>query len=450
MSSEAKLNVMLEELKQFDFVQFTMPDIHGIPRGRLVPAPMLDDACRQGVGVFSGTQCLGPQTQCPVQLKEFNNFPNGTMRPLPDTVRPLAWSSAPKRRIGHVMCELDLKEQGVSESCTRYVAQQQVQRLAEKGLRIKSAFEIEFDVLKTETMEPLGGETIPYANLDLMDHHLDLFTDMLNSLRDSGVHVEYFFPEYQGGQYEITLQPQWGVATADDAFVSRYGVRAFCHRHSLTATFMALPFSHFHSAGFHFNHSLWSKDGQNVLHEASDPDRLSPTARHWIAGLLHHAPALTALCCPTVNCYHRLDVGFAPGKIYWNVDDRLCAIRAKSSNGNVFLENRIPSSACNPYITLAATIAAGLDGVERKLECPKPGTPNDGEPVKQLPGTLEEALDCLEKDTVLTEALGNTVVKYFITLKRDFELQHFKKIITNDMGTAQRVDKEREYYMTVI
>ncbi|XP_076440692.1 glutamine synthetase-like [Babylonia areolata] len=438
---------MEEELKQFDFVQFAMCDVHGTPRGKLIPREMLSQACRDGVGIFSGTQYLGFNAEPALSVKAFQNFPNGIMRPLAGTVRPLEWCSAPKRRIGAVLCQLELGEMEKFEECPRQVAQRQVDRLAKKGFKLKSAYECEFDVVRRDNQEPLGDcPVIPYGNLDLMDRNLDLLTDMLNVLRASGVRLEYFFPEYQAGQYEASMQPQWGVGSADDAFMFRYGVRSYCYRQGLQATFMPIPYPNFCSAGLHFNHSLWSQDGHNVFHDPTDPLKLSTTARHWIAGLLEHAPALTALCCPTLNCYRRLGRGFAPGPIYWNIDDRLCTFRAKITGGNVYLENRVPSSAGNPYLVLAATIAAGLDGVHRQLAWPSPGCPESQEEVRRLPGSLADALEALEKDEVLIEALGGKVVEYFLAVKQDIEIKHFQAFTADDVELV----KQREYYMAVM
>ena len=116
-----------------------------------------------------------------------------------------------------------------------------------------------------------------------------------------------------------------------------------------------------------------------------------------------------------------------------------------------FASFRIPSSACNPYLALAATIAAGLDGVERQLECPAPGPPGEGQgAVPALPKTLSEALDRLEEDSVLTEAVGSKLVSYFLFLKREFEVKHFRQVVSEEMGAAETATKEREFYMPLL
>jgi glutamine synthetase len=241
------------------------------------------------------------------------------------------------------------------------------------------------------------------------------------------------------------------LESPDAVYLARYAIRAFSRRRGYEATFMARPTFRDFASGFHLNHSLWDSNGRDVFFDSADPQKLSVFAKHWIAGLVHHTPALCALFSPTVNCYHRFASGLAPSTVYWNFDDRLSAYRAKTSQTGAYLENRLPSSACNPYITFAATIAAGLDGVERKLECPAPGRPEEGAiGVPVIPKTLGEALDWLEKDTALVEALGGKMVEYFAALKREFEIKHFKNNTSTDMSKAEVIDIERKYYMPFI
>ncbi|KAK7501230.1 hypothetical protein BaRGS_00007715 [Batillaria attramentaria] len=436
------------ELSKFDFVQFTIPDINGIPKGRLVPADMISQACRDGVGAYIGTGWFGVRAELPSMIPEYAMFSSGYLHPLPSTCRPLAWCSAPNRRIGHVMCQMKVKGE-ILEACPRRAAQRQLDRLHKMGLKMKSAFEMEFMVFDSKTMEPLGGKVFPYANMEILDRNLEFYTDMHRVLLESGVSMEYLFPEYEPGQFEVSMKPVFGLESVDNAFLFRYGVRAFSNRRGYTTTFMGRPFYDYNTSGLHFNHSLWTKDDQDVFFDASDPLKLSGLARHWIAGLLEHAPAIAALACPTVNCYHRLHEGFAPGKIYWNEDDRLCTFRAKTSQTGAYLENRIPSSACNPYLVLAATIAAGLDGVERKLACPPPGPSGKSEP-NGLPRSLGEALDFLEKDVALKSSLGSKLIEDYIAIKREFEVKQIESCTSGDMSKAERIVKEREYYMPMM
>ena len=228
------------------------------------------------------------------------------------------------------------------------------------GMTISSAFEMEFKVYEGGNPDkPLGLNRLQYTNLELLDYDLELMLDLMDSLRDSEIPVELFNNEYDRGQYEITMQPRPGLESPDSVFLSKYAIRSFLRRRGHEATFMARPTYIDYASGFHFNHSIWDTDGKDVFFDENDSKHFSSFARHWVAGLMKHTPALTALYCPTVNCYHRFSSGLAPNKVYWNFDDRLCTYRAKSSATGAYLENRLPSSACNPHLVLAATIAAG-------------------------------------------------------------------------------------------
>ena len=191
---------------------------------------------------------------------------------------------------------------------------------------------------------------------------------------------------------------------------------------------------------FHLNLSLWQttpngKEG-NVFYDSKDPKRMSETCKQFLSGLIKHSKALTAIFCPTVNCYRRLENFLNPTFIDWNFDDRLVSYRVKTGKSTCYLENRIPSSCCNPYLTTAATIVAGLDGIKNKLQlCP----PNQTHPSKyiekefkdkqcDLPSSLEEALCELEKCEVLREGLGGELVDWFVKMKRCADLEAFKNV----------------------
>ncbi|KAK7100788.1 hypothetical protein V1264_023670 [Littorina saxatilis] len=439
------------DVTKFDYLQCSIPDIHGVPRGRVVPRHLIPRVLRDGFGLFQGIGNFGMNMEIPYDIEEYasTHYANGIIMPLPDTAFEMKWSSTPKRRIGHAISSLLFSNGEQDPVCSRHTAQRQIDRLKKMGMKIKSAYEMEFMVFESEdASKPMGGGKKQYGNMELLDENLDFFLDLMDTLRDSGLPVEFFNNEFDEGQYEITMEPRTGIEAADAVFLARYGIRAFSRRRGYNSTFMARPAYPQNANGFHLNHSLWTKDGKDVFFDEADPQRLSVFARQWIAGLLHHTPGLCALFSPTVNCYQRFSSGLAPNTVYWNIDDRTCTFRAKTSSTGAYLENRLPSSACNPYLTLSATIAAGLDGVERKLECPQPGPPKEGEkagPV--IPKTLDEALDCLNKDTVLKEAVGAKVVDYFTLLKRQFEIKHFENNATPDMSKAERIEIERKYYM---
>ena len=401
---------------------------------------------------------FGMNMEIPWGIEEYvkSHYANGIIMPIAGTAREMKWSSTPQRTVGHALCTLHFSNGEPDPVCTRHTALRQIARLDRMGLRVKSAYEMEFMLFEQgDASRPMGHGRKQYGNMELLSEDLPFFLDLMDTLRQSRIPVEFFNNEFELGQYEITMEPSYGIDSPDAVFLARYGIRAFSRSRGYEATFMARPAYPQAANGFHLNHSLWTEDGRDVFFDASDPAKLSPFARHWIAGLLQHTPALCAIVCPTVNCYQRFSAGLAPSTVYWNLDDRTCTFRAKTSSTGAYLENRLPSSACNPYLGLAATIAAGLDGVERQLECPAPGPPGEGQGAGQgavpaLPKTLSEALDRLEEDSVLTEAVGSKLVSYFLFLKREFEVKHFRQVVSEDMGAAETVTKEREFYMPLL
>ncbi|KAK7106624.1 lengsin-like isoform X2 [Littorina saxatilis] len=440
-----------KEIVDFDYLQCSIPDIHGSPRGRMVPKHLIPQVLKNGFGIYQGIGNFGMNMEIHMQLEEYtsSHFSNGLVMPIPATARAMQWSSTAQRKTGHAIGSLLYRDGQLDPVCSRHTAQRQLARLEKMNLKIKAAYELEFMMFEGEdASRPLGGGKKQFCNMELLDEHVDFFMDLLDSLRRSGLPVEFFNNEADEGQYEITMEPRDGLEPADAAFLARYGIRAFSRRRGYSATFMTRPAYPQGANGFHLNHSLWTRDGKDVFFDAADPLKLSLFARQWIAGLLLHTPALCALYCPTVNCYQRFNSGMAPRAAYWAVEDRVGAFRVKTSDSGAYLENRLPSSACNPYLVLAATVAAGLDGVERQLECPQPGPLADSKQAGPLlPKSLAEALEYLQKDTVLREAVGTKVVDYFTVLKRDFEIKHFEDNATADMSKAERVELERKYYM---
>ena len=281
--------------------------------------------------------------------------------------------------------------------------------------------------------------------------HHDLLSDFMDVLGAMGVEVSSLTPEMLPGQWEFTTDPLEGLRGGDAGFYVKNAVKGFFESRGYTATFMSRPAVDVAGGtGLHLNHSLWSVQGgreRNVLKDAGDPELLSPTARHWLAGLLTHAPALAALCCPTLNCYRRLFNMCTPSKIAWAVNDRNALIRVHTARDNVFFENRLPSGPCSPYLALAATVAAGLDGLDRALACPPAEHVQSGQQCAgpDLPKTLAQALDALEKDEELRGVLGERFVSCYVKMKRENEVQRLEKAgLTTE---AQQIAFEREMYI---
>ena len=187
--------------------------------------------------------------------------------------------------------------------------------------------------------------------------------------------------------------------------------------------------------GLHFNFSLrHSSDRTDAFTSGRDPSRLSDLAYHWLAGLLEHSAALSTLCNPTVNCYRRLHNEWTAGLAYYDLDDRHAAFRVRNTTPEAFVESRIPSGAANPYLVVAAHVAAGLDGLSRRLRCP---ARRDLERCERLPKTLELGLRALEGDEVMVRVLGEEFVQAFCFIKRSVELKKLEGVNVLEKPTCQ-------------
>ena len=331
---------------------------------------------------------------------------------------------------------------GAQEGSPRVAARRQLEELARLGFTLRSAFECEFTLVDAITKRPVFDGIDLFSNL-LLSQHETLLYDLGTQLKESGIYVETYEVEFSPGQFELTLRPELGIRAADGAFSFKEAVKEFYQGKGYQATFMGKPFAGGGSAGFHFNHSLIDEAGKKVFSDTSRKDNMSDIARYWLGGLIKHTSACTALVAPTVNCYRRFLSEWAPKNAKWGMDDRTGGYRVKIEDmTDIYLESRIPSSAANPYLVLAATVAAGIDGIRNKIDC------NDVVP-EPLPATLAEAITCLEEDLVLRELLGDQLIRWFALVKREVEL---KKLKDNDISVddAEMYERERELYFTFL
>ncbi|KAK7508168.1 hypothetical protein BaRGS_00000407 [Batillaria attramentaria] len=475
-----------KEMEKFKHVQFVIPDINCVPRGKVFSGRFKHKVAEEGFDIGNAVCMMGPRGDFTTGISRFlgNNWPNHPSRPCIETLTPWPWVGEEGRRTGNVLCDLCHPDGSPDLTSPRQLLRAQVDALREKhGLIIKSAFEYEFFVCKEDSLEPLGRQSLQCWDMRLWWEHEELFNGLYDVLENVGVEVSSLMPELPQGQWEITTEPIEGLRGGDTGFYVKNAVKGYFSTRGYHATFMSKPTTRGPVNGMHLNHSLWrprqSGDGEdNVFlgchvedsqdqegarqgHDTATEGDLSTTARHWTAGLLTHAPALCALLCPTVNCYRRLHSLCTPTHNTWGPDDRFAMIRARSSPGNAFLENRLPSSAVNPYLALAATVAAGMDGLNRKLQCPPPRYPTESsfsaklEGVtsgtlprdttlsskqsditegpqqkpegttqgQELPRSLAEALVALETDQELRALLGDRFVDCYVTVRRDVEVK---------------------------
>jgi len=249
-----------------------------------------------------------------------------------------------------------------------------------------------------------------------------------------GFEIEASHHEVAEGQHEINFEYDDALSTADNVGTFRTVVRAIAAQHDQHATFMPKPIPKINGSGMHTHISLMTEDGENAFHDESDEFDLSDTAHSFLAGVLNHAPAITAVTNPTVNSYKRLVPGYeAPVYVAWSDRNRSALIRKPAARipAASRIEARFPDPSCNPYLALAALITAGLDGIEQDLDAPDPVRENIYEfdeqkreeyGIETLPSNLGEAVDALEEDEVILDGLGSHISEKFVEAKsQEFE-----------------------------
>jgi glutamine synthetase len=273
-----------------------------------------------------------------------------------------------------------------------------------------------------------------------MESARPVMTEIIEALSAQGVHPEQYYAELGPGQQELPVRYADVLRAADNQITVRETARAVAWRHGLYASFAPKPFPDEAGNGAHIHFSLWRAGGtQNAFHDARDRHGISDIARAFIGGVLAHLPALVAFTAPTVNSYRRLQPRFwCSAYTAWGPDNKEAAIRlptpyrsAQMESTNFELKPSDPSS--NPFLALGALLAAGLDGIAAKRD---PGEPTLVDPdtlsdaersrrgIRRLPMSLGEALDALERDEVLREALGEPLAREYLIVKRS-EVQAF-------------------------
>jgi glutamine synthetase len=267
-----------------------------------------------------------------------------------------------------------------------------------------------------------------------MNASAPVISAIVDALESQGLTVEQYYAELAHGQQEISIRHAEGLSAADNQVTFRETVRGVALQHGLTASFAPKPFTDQAGNGCHLHFSLLDKDGRVPLfYDAAAPYNLSTVARQWIAGVLHHLPALVALTCSSVNSYRRLQPqAWSSAYTCWGPDNREAAIRVASPFAGeeattINAELKACDHTANPYVALGAVIAAGLDGIGRELDLgdpllSDPSSLTESERLERgifrLPGSLGAALDALEADTILPDALGTELLSAIVGVKR--------------------------------
>jgi glutamine synthetase len=364
----------------------------------------------------------------------------GDMKLVPDlgTWRRIPWLS----RTALVFCDVFTEEGEPIEEAPRWVLRRQVERAAKAGYVVKTASELElylfresFDEARVKRyldLTPVSGYREDYHILQTSKEE-GLVQTIRNHMEAAGVPVEFSKGEWGKGQEEINLRYAEALEMADRHALYKHGVKEIAWQQGASVTFMAKYDMGAAGSSCHVHSSLWDRRTGKGLFAARGLRRGTPLFQHWLAGQMAMARDFALLYAPTVNSYKRYQAGsFAPTRIAAGWDNRTCGFRLCGEGAGFRVENRIPGADANPYLAFAATIAAGLHGIERKLPAPRAYEGNAYEDAKlsQVPKTFREALDTLERSKVAREAFGARVVEHYLRLGR-LEQEAFDQIVTD-------------------
>ena len=420
---------ILQHMQSHDvrFLRLQFTDITGINKNVEVPSSQFEKAL-DGEVMFDGSSIDG-----------FTRIEESDMLLKPDyeTYRVDPWSSRDHNgrdqgRVARLICDVYNPDETPFEGCPRGALKRVCAEAAALGYSSNAGPEAEFFLfLKTEDGLPTTEthDSAGYFDLAPIDLGEECRREIVIALEALGFEIEAAHHEVAPGQHEIDFKYGDALDTADKLSVFRFVVRKVARDMGLHATFMPKPIFGQNGSGMHVHQSLF-KDGENAFYdEKADDGGISDVMRWYVGGLLDHGRALAAVTNPTVNSFKRLVPGYeAPTHLAWSMRNRSPLIRVPDRRGiGTRCELRMPDPSCNPYLAFAVMLAAGLDGVKRKLEPPAPITANvykmsqrerSRQKIKSLPRNLGEAIDMLEKDTVLKNALGEHIFAQFVHAKR--------------------------------
>ncbi len=412
-----------EDGVKFVCLQFT--DVTGAVKSVDIPLQRLERAIDEGVW-FDGSSVEG-----------FARIQESDMRLLPDgdTYAVLPWSD-PERKRARLFCDIYNPDGTPFEGDPRGVLKRTRERIRKHKWSFNVGPEPEFFLLRksnSETVRAVPHDVGGYFDFSANDEAHSVRAELMLALSKMGLEIEMGHHEVGLGQHEIDFRFTDVLRAADNVVTLKYTVKALAAKNGLVASFMPKPFFGMPGSGMHTHQSIFDDTEANLFYGAKDDFKLSPMAYQFVAGQLEHARGLSAIVAPTVNSYKRIVPGYeAPVYVCWAQINRSALIRiphiTEGREHAARAELRCPDPSCNPYLAFAAMLAAGLDGIERELDCTPPiNDQNIYEMsaeelaelgVGQLPGSLAEALDEMQRDMVVRDCLGEIASDAFMRAKR--------------------------------
>nr|AIF26448.1 putative glutamine synthetase [uncultured bacterium fosmid pJB23D10] len=417
-TKEDVLNLVRDEDVEFIRLQFT--NLHGVLKNVAITSSqlekVLDNGCLFDVSAIDGVRRVTGSER--VLVPDFSTFEIFPWRPQ-------------QGKVARLLCEVYVPEGKPSEVDPRYILRRTLKAAAEMGYTFEVGPECEFFLFETdENTNPtvITHEQAGYFDVGPLDEGENARRDIVMNLEDMGFEIEASHHEAAPAQHEIDLAYGEALDVADSIITFKLAVRTLAKRHGLHATFMPKPRDDINGSGMHINMSL-KKNGVNIFSDPDDENGLSKEAYWFIGGLMKHLPAMAPITNPLVNSYKRLIPGYeAPVYVAWSAKNRNQMIRipARMTGNSTRIELRSPDSSANPYLTIALCLAAGLDGINKKIETPKAvdadinamtAEERKALGIKKLPGTLVEALEEFKNDPFIKESLGEPAYEKYLIIK---------------------------------
>jgi glutamine synthetase len=418
------------EREHVKFMRLQFTDILGTIKNVEIPDRQFEDAL-DGRIMFDGSSIEGF-----VRIEESDMY----LRPDLDTFAIFPWDTPSGEKVARMICDIHTPEGQPFAGCPRSALKRVIGLAAERGLVMNAGPECEFFLfqrrngLPTTETHDAGG----YFDLTPVDQGEDVRREIVLALEAMGFHVEAAHHEVAAGQHEIDFRYDDVLTTADNISTFRFVVKHVAMTNGLHATFMPKPVFGINGSGMHTHQSLFSGEANRFV-DPEGPWGLSATCLHYIGGLLRHSKGFCAVTNPLVNSYKRLVPGYeAPTNIAWSERNRSPLVRVPATRGTATrIELRMPDPSCNPYLALAVMLRSGLDGIDKQMD---PGPPVNKNIYKmshrerrhlridELPGSLTEALDELEKDDLVRETLGDHIFNHFLEAKREEWFDYIRQV----------------------
>ncbi len=418
-TKEDILRIVKEEDVEFIRLQFT--DIFGTPKNIAITSSQIEKALNNQ-NMIDGSSIEGF-----TRIHESDQY----LHPDLDTFTILPWRPQ-HAKVARLICDVYNPDGTPFVGDPRGILKRALQKAADMGF---DAFnvgpECEFFLFETdENGHPTTktADEAGYFDLAPLDHGSNVRREICLALEEMGFEIEASHHEVAEGQHEIDFKYADALTAADNIMTFKTTVKVYAQKNGLHATFMPKPIFGINGSGMHVNMSLF-KDGKNVFFDPNGEKQLSPLAYQFIAGLLAHVQNFSALTNPLVNSYKRLVPGYeAPCYLAWSASNRSALIRIPAARGqSTRVELRCPDPSCNPYLALAACLAAGLDGIEKKMQHPAEITENifamdqktrEANGIASLPGTLIDAVINMESDPLIKDVLGEHAFSHYVEGKR--------------------------------